>query len=73
MILLYVLFAGVALLVYWRMPGLSRQWRIAISLIVFLSLCGAATVAVLIIGDRPAPGDRHYNLKEDNAVKPIVD
>jgi hypothetical protein len=64
MILFYVLCGGVALLVYWGTAAVSWRWRIAISLIVFFALCGAATVVISMIGDKPAPGDRPYDPKE---------
>jgi hypothetical protein len=67
MIAAYLVCAGVALLVYWATSAMSHRWRIAISLIVFFALCGAATLSIFMIGDRPAPGDKPYN---PNAGKP---
>lgn len=61
MILAYLICAGLAALVYWGTSMMSHRWRIAISLIAFFVLCGAATISILVIGDRPEPGDRPYN------------
>ncbi len=40
---------------------LSRQRRVTIALLVFAALCGAITIYIYVVDDRPLPGDIPYN------------
>ena len=61
MLLLYVVCAGVALLVFALTFRIGRRRRIVIALVVFAVLSGAATLGISIVDDKPAPGDSPYN------------
>jgi hypothetical protein len=61
MILLYFIFAVLALSVFLLTSRLSRRRRTVIALLVFVVLSAAMTIGIWVIDDRPAPGDQPYN------------
>ena len=61
MILLYFICAVLAMCAFAFTFRLSRQRRVTIALLVFAALCGAITIYIYVVDDRPLPGDIPYN------------
>jgi hypothetical protein len=61
MILLFLIYAVVALGVFLLAFRLSRRRRLVIALVIFLVLSTATAVGIWLVDDRPAPGDHPYN------------
>lgn len=60
MMLLYLVSAAIALLVFVLTFRVSLRRRIVIALLVFLAMGSAATLAIWTIDDKPAAGDHPY-------------
>jgi hypothetical protein len=61
MILLFLIYAVVALAVFLLAFRLSRRRRLVIALVTFLVLSTATVISLWLVDDIPAPGDHPYN------------